>query len=177
MESCLSWHVLVVDAVVVGSALVSRSHNQRVPMQALLTETRLLASPPPAVFSEQLATLSEAELATVERLLASSPHNRQVCSVGDTLNAALTLLPRFGDAARRAIALRIIRHLGSHRFTVHNTRFVLAVNLSGSTARTAPCADWLLRGRLFYTGAAGRRAAPRRRGGRRGQRGGGGRGT
>ena len=46
--------------------------------------------------------------------------------MGDTLNAALTLLPRFGDAVRRSIALRIIRYLGNHRFTVHNTRFVLA---------------------------------------------------
>jgi hypothetical protein len=94
--------------------------------QALLTEQRLLASPPPSVFSEQLATLSESELLTVEKLLASSPHNRQVCTVGDTLNAALALLPRFEDATRRAIALRIIRHLGNHRFTVHNTRYVLA---------------------------------------------------
>ena len=95
-------------------------------MQALLTETRLLASPPTAVFSEQLATLSERELATVERLLASSAHNRQVCAVGETLNAALALLPRFEEAPRRAIALRILRHLGLHRFTVHNLRFVLA---------------------------------------------------
>ena len=95
-------------------------------MQALLTEQRLLASPPAAVFSEQLATLSEQELATVEKLLASSAHNREVCTVGDTLNAALSLLPKFEDDARRAVALRIIRHLGNHRFTVHNTRFVLA---------------------------------------------------
>ena len=95
-------------------------------MQALLTEERLLNAPPPSVFSEQLAQLSEAELATVEKLLASSPHNRQVCTLGDSLNAALALLPHIEEGARRASALRIIRHLGNHRFTVHNTRFVLA---------------------------------------------------
>ena len=95
-------------------------------MQAILSSTRLLASPPPSVFSEQLSSLTEQELLTVEKLLATSAHNRQVCTVGETLNAALALLPKFEDEARRAIALRIIRHLGDHRFTVHNTRFVLA---------------------------------------------------
>ena len=40
---------------------------------------------------------------------------------------ALRLLPRLlDDAPRRAVALRIIRHLGNHRFTVHNTRSFLA---------------------------------------------------
>ena len=95
-------------------------------MQALLTEARLLGPPPPAVFAEGLASLTLEDLKTVERLLASSPHNRQLCSEGGALNSALALLPRFDDAPRRAAALRIIRHLGNHRFTVHNMRFVLA---------------------------------------------------
>ena len=96
------------------------------PLASLLTSSRLLAPPPASVFAVQFASLSLSDLEAMERMLASSPHNRQLCTGGDALNAALALLPRFEDAPRRAAALRIVRHLGRHRFTVHNTRFVLA---------------------------------------------------
>ena len=67
------------------------------------------------------------QLTEIEKSLASSPHIRQSYSSGDdTLNKAVTQLPRFKDAESRTVAIRIIRHLANHRFTVHNTRFVLA---------------------------------------------------
>ena len=79
-----------------------------------------------------------AELEAVEKLLAISPHNRQLCtSGGDTLNTILAQLPRLEDASRRAIVLRIIRHLGNHRFTVHNTRFFLAAVAQLEAAHSA----------------------------------------
>ena len=99
-------------------------------MEALLSSQpqRLLAPPPSSVWSS-VASLSLAQLQQLEGLLASSPHNRQCCVRGsETVNVLLGLLPSFGhgDADRRAVLQRIIRHLGQHRFTVHNTRFILA---------------------------------------------------
>ena len=113
-------------------------------MQALLEQARLLAPPPPSVWST-VSSLSLAQLQQLERLLASSPHNRQCCVGGsNTVNVLLGLLPSFGrdDADRRAALRRIIRHLGQHRFTVHNTRFVLAavMRFLATSAATAEAA-------------------------------------
>ena len=71
-------------------------------MEALLSSSRLLGPPPKQVFAQLLATLKLTELESVERLLAASPHNRQVCTGGAELNAVLALLPQFEDEARRA---------------------------------------------------------------------------
>ena len=95
-------------------------------MQALLSQPRLLGPPPASVWGAPVLDLTLEDLSQLEKLLASSPHNRQLCVGGDTLNALLALLPEFPETERRATFLRIIRHLGHHRFTVHNTRFVLA---------------------------------------------------
>eukprot|EP00966_Prymnesium_polylepis_P157237 3634073-Prymnesium_polylepis.1 len=68
--------------------------------------------------TQQLATLTRLEAA-----LDISPHNRNVCAgPAGLVNATLAQLPLFEDADCRAAALRIIRQLGRHRFTVHNTR-------------------------------------------------------
>lgn len=96
-------------------------------MQALLTQPRLLGPPPASVWGAPVLELTLEALSQLEKLLASSPHNRQLCvGSGGTLNALLALLPQFPDDERRAAFLHVIRHLGHHRFTVHNTRFVLA---------------------------------------------------
>ena len=72
--------------------------------------------------AQQLSTLTRLEAA-----LSVSPHNRNVCADGAGLvNVALAQLPQFEDPECRAAALRIVRQLGRHRFTVHNTRTFLA---------------------------------------------------
>ena len=77
------------------------------------------------------------QLTEIEKSLASSPHIRQSYSSGDdTLNKADHAARRFKDAESRTVAIRIIRHLANHRFTVHNTRFVLAA-VAGTCKKAA----------------------------------------
>jgi hypothetical protein len=86
---------------------------------------RIILTPTP-IFSA-LDTLPLSELEQLERLVAASPHNRQICTQTPALiNAAIELLPRLDEPPRRAAVIRVVRHLGNHRFTVHNTRRLLA---------------------------------------------------
>lgn len=87
-----------------------------------------------------LLRMDARELEAAERLLNSSPHNREVAASGDALNAAVAAMPDIIDDARRSTVLKILRHLGSHRFTVHNTRIVLSAiktQLERGESRTA----------------------------------------
>lgn len=88
-------------------------------------------------YVETLHKFTLTELESFEALLAASPHNRQLSTLGDALNLAVAQLPRIENASCRAAVLRIIRHMGSHRFTVHNTRYVLAAVARLETAHAA----------------------------------------
>ena len=91
-------------------------------IEQLAPSGRLRAAPSLA----NLNSLSLGDLEAIERLLAASPHNRELSTTGDALNSMLVQLPQIEDARKRAVACRILRHMGGQRFTVHNMRFLLA---------------------------------------------------
>ncbi|KAL1521639.1 hypothetical protein AB1Y20_021296 [Prymnesium parvum] len=95
---------------------------------------RLFDSLPSLPAAQQLSTLTRLEAA-----LSASPHNRNVCAgPAGLVNAALRQLPHFHDADCRRAAVRIVRLLGRHRFTVHNTRtFLAAIQREEAAARAA----------------------------------------
>ena len=105
---------------------VSPAVLKAAPTVSALAPSGRLLRPLSGKFVETLHKLDLPELEALEAILAASPHNRQLSTGGDLLNLALAQLPRIEDAERRAAMLRIIRHMGSHRFTVHNTRYLLA---------------------------------------------------
>ena len=112
-------------------------------LDAILTHGRLTSADGCRRLFEQLNSLNvPQQLSTLTRLeacLSISPHNRNVCAgPAGLVNAVLAQLPQFEDPECRSAALRIVRQLGRHRFTVHNMRsFLAAIQQNEAMLRSA----------------------------------------